>query len=416
MTTQQLITQHSPAAATPLLTDATRLPVARLLAFTLAGFIAIMTETMPAGLLPQISLELGVSEALAGQLVSVYALGSVIAAIPIVAATRSWSRRPLFLLAIGGLLVFNSITALSSDYRIILASRLVAGMSAGIIWGVLAGYARRMVPSALQGRALAIVGVGQPIALCLGVPLGTWLGGLSDWRGVFWVMSALSLLLALWVRCALPNFAGQPAAQRQSIKRIFLMPGIRSVLLVIFLWILAHNVLYTFIAPYLASVGLGERVDLVLLLFGAASICGIWLTGVWVDRALRALTLVSLTGFAVAALSLGVANDHTWLVLAGIALWGVTFGGAPTLLQTAIADTAGDGADVAQSMLVTVFNLAVAMGGVSGGILLQRFGAASFPLALLVLALAAMLVVWQAGNRGFRRGHRGDHSLPPAAA
>ena len=65
------------------------LPIWKLLAFTLAGFLAIMTETMPAGLLPQISESLGVSKALAGQLVTFYALGSVLAAIPFIAATRS---------------------------------------------------------------------------------------------------------------------------------------------------------------------------------------------------------------------------------------------------------------------------------------------------------------------------------------
>src|SRR5450830_970442 len=135
------------------------LPVWKLLAFTMAGFLAIMTETMPAGLLPQISQGLGVSEALAGQLVTLYALGSVLAAIPIIAATRSWNRRPLLLLAIGGLLIFNSVTALSAHFGLILVARFVAGMAAGVIWGLLAGYARRMVPHRLQGRALAVASV-----------------------------------------------------------------------------------------------------------------------------------------------------------------------------------------------------------------------------------------------------------------
>lgn len=237
------------------------IPVLKLLAFTLAGFITIMTETIPAGLLPLISRDLQVTEALAGQLVSVYALGSVIAAIPVVAATRSWSRRPLFLLAISGLLIFNTLTALSSSYIVVLVARFIAGMSAGIIWGVLAGYARSMVSANLQGRALAIVGVGQPIALCLGVPLGTWLGSMFGWRGVFWIISLLALFLLIWIRTAIPNFSGQVAEKRQSIKEIFLHPGIRSVLAVIFLWILAHNVLYTFISPYLASVGLDNHID-----------------------------------------------------------------------------------------------------------------------------------------------------------
>ncbi|PHM67640.1 hypothetical protein Xsto_00203 [Xenorhabdus stockiae] len=384
-----------------------RVPILKLLAFTLAGFITIMTETMPAGLLSQISQDLNISESLAGQLISVYALGSVIAAIPIVAATRSWSRRPLFLLAIGGLLVFNSLTALSSSYAIILGSRLIAGMSAGIIWGVLARYARHMVPVHLQGRALAIVGVGQPIALCFGVPLGTWLGSLFDWRGVFWVMSALALILIGWVSTTLPNFSGQKSTNRQSVRKIFLLPGIRSVLWVIFLWILAHNILYTFISPYLKSVGLGNHVDMVLLLFGISSTLGILITGVWIDQALRLLTMFSLTGFACVAILLIAGNTHVWIVLLGITLWGITFGGAPTLLQTAIADAAGDDADVAQSMLVTVFNLAVASGGLIGGGLLQQIGPSSFAITMFALVILSILVVFQAKTYGFKPGPRG---------
>lgn len=399
------IQNHETFTATPAAT-AEGLPVWNLLAFTMAGFLAIMTETMPAGLLPQIGQGLGVTEALAGQLVTLYALGSVLAAIPVIAATRSWNRRPLFLLAIGGLMVFNSITALSAHYGLTLAARFVAGMAAGVVWGLLAGYARRMVPPHLQGRALAVAGVGQPIALSIGVPLGTWLGTMFDWRGVFWIMSALSLLLFVWVRLVVPDFAGQSARQRLPIRRIFLMPGIRPVLLALFAWILAHNILYTYIAPFLASVGLGHRVDAVLLLFGVTSIVGIWITGLLVDRWLRMLTLFSLGVFTAAALVLVFSGGSALAVLLGIATWGLTFGGAPTLLQTALADTAGDGADVAQSMLVTIFNLAVAGGGVVGGVLLERLGPASFPWTMAVLALLGLSVVWSASVHGFRPGGR----------
>lgn len=400
------IANHERAAADASGATAERLPVWKLLAFTMAGFLAIMTETMPAGLLPQISQGLGVSEALAGQLVTLYALGSVVAAIPVIAATRSWNRRPLFLLAIGGLLVFNVITAVSSHYGLTLAARFVAGMAAGLVWGLLAGYARRMVPHHLQGRALAVAGVGQPVALSFGVPLGAWLGTLFDWHGVFWIMSALSLLLFVWVRLAVPDFAGQPAGQRVPIRRILMMPGIRPVLLALFAWVLAHNILYTYVAPFLASVGLGDRVDAVLLLFGVATIAGIWITGLLVDRWLRSLTLLSLAVFAVAALALGFSGDSAAAALLGIIAWGLTFGGAPTLLQTALADCAGDGADVAQSMLVTVFNLAVAGGGMGGGVLLERLGSASFPWALTALALLGLSVVWSARVHGFPPGHR----------
>ncbi|PYE22067.1 MFS transporter, partial [Rhizobium sp. PP-CC-3A-592] len=156
--------------------DTQRLPVAGLLALAMTGFICILTETLPAGLLPQITEGLGVSPSLAGQMVTVYALGSLLAAIPLTIATSSWRRRTVLLSTIIGFLIFNSVTAISSNYTLTLVARFFAGVAAGLAWSLLAGYARRMVPSHQQGKAMAIAMVGTPIALSLGVPMGTWLG------------------------------------------------------------------------------------------------------------------------------------------------------------------------------------------------------------------------------------------------
>lgn len=387
----------------PQLTEefSTQLPIWKLLAFTVAGFLTIMTETMPAGLLPQISQGLHISEAYAGQLIAVYALGSVLAAIPLISLTRSWNRRPLLLSAMAGLLLFNAITALSNDYILTLIARFIAGMAAGVIWGLLAGYVRRMVSVSHQGRALAIAGVGQPIALAIGVPLGAWLGTLFEWRGVFWIMSLLALILFIWIRFSIPDFAGQSAQKRLPILKVLLMPGIRAILFVVFLWMLAHNILYTYISPFLASTGQVYKVETILFMFGISSIVGILLTGMFIDRSLRKITLISLFIFAIATVLLAVYSSSSFVVVISIVLWGVTFGGAPTLLQTALANTAGHEADLAQSMLVTVFNLAIAFGGMVGGGLLESFGAASFPWFMLVFALIALSIVYLAHKHGF---------------
>ncbi len=84
----------------------------------------------------------------------------------------------------------------------------------------------------------------------------------------------------------------------------------------------------------------------------------------------------------------------------------MSFSGAPTLLQTALADAAGDGAEAAQSMLVTVFNLAFAASGVLGGVLLETLGAAAFPRVQLVLLLIALVVASAARKHGFKAGRR----------
>ncbi|WP_405157651.1 MFS transporter [Paenibacillus sp. FSL H8-0283] len=378
-----------------------RLPWAGLLALAMAGFICILTESLPAGLLPQIAKDLGITEALTGQLVTLYAIGSLVAAIPLTAATRGWRRRPLLLVCISGFLVFNTVTALSSDYILTLAARFMAGVSAGVLWGMTAGYARRMVPDSLKGKAMAVAMVGTPLALALGVPIGSFLSSYVGWRLIFGMVSLLTVALIVWVLWRMPDFAGEPAGERLPLHKVFLIPGVRPILFVVLAWMLAHNILYTYISPYLAQTAFANRVDLILLIFGITSIVGIWLTGMLIDRFLRRLVIISLGSFALASVAMGIATHQPVIIILGVMIWGLTFGGAATLLQTAIAQAGGKSTDVAQSMLVTAWNLAIGGGGIIGAILLEVFGAGYLSGALFILLIPALLVAMRAYKYGF---------------
>ncbi|MEE4372169.1 MFS transporter [Pseudomonas alliivorans] len=386
--------------------DGKKLPLGALLALAMTGFICIVTETLPAGLLPEIGSGLGVSPSLAGQMVTVYALGSLLAAIPLTVATQSWRRRTVLLLPILGFLIFNSVTALSSNYWLTLVARFFAGASAGLAWSLIAGYARRMVIPQLQGKAMAIAMVGTPIALSLGVPLGTWLGGFMGWRMAFGLMSGMTLVLIAWVLIKVPDYPGQASSERMALRQVFFTPGVRSVLGVVFTWMLAHNILYTYIAPFIAGAGLANDVDVVLLAFGIAALVGIWGTGRLVDRYLRATVLASLATFAAVSVFFGLFPGSALAIYIGVFIWGLTFGGAATLLQTALADSAAEGADVALSMNVVVWNSAIAGGGIVGGVLLGQWGAGSFPWVLLVLLLGGLVITSRARAHGFTQGVR----------
>ncbi|MBD8494009.1 MFS transporter [Pseudomonas syringae] len=383
-----------------------KLPLGALLALAMTGFICIVTETLPAGLLPEISRGLGVSASFAGQMVTVYAVGSLLAAIPLTIATQGWRRRTVLMMTIIGFLVFNSVTAVSSNYWLTLIARFFAGVSAGLAWSLIAGYARRMVVPRLQGRALAVAMVGTPIALSLGVPLGTWLGGLMGWRMAFAMMSLLTLVLIAWVLIKVPDYPGQAGGERMALRQVFFTPGVRPVLGVVFTWMLAHNILYTYVAPFVARAGLANDVDRVLLAFGIASLVGIWAAGQLVDRHLRKAVLASLGIFAAVAVLFGLFPGSAAVIYIGVFIWGLTFGGAGTFLQTALADSAAEGADVALSMNVVVWNSAIAVGGLSGGVLLGQWGAGSFPWVLLVLLLLGLVITSRARTHGFASGVR----------
>lgn len=377
-----------------------RLPLGGLLALALASFITVLTEALPAGLLPGIAAVFDIPEALAGQMVTVYAAGSLLAAVPVTLATRGLRRRPLLLVSVAGFVLANGITAISGSFILTLVARFAAGVAAGVLWALLAGYAGRMAPDALRGRAIAIAMAGTPLALSLGVPAGTFLGGIIGWRASFALMSLGAALLMVWIRLGVPDFPGEPAGRRVPASRVLALPGVAGVLAVMMLYVLAHNLLYTYIAPLLALAGLGARVDLVLAVFGLAAILGIWATGLVVDRHLRRAMQLSLWGFVLSAILLAAGSDAA-VVVAAIGLWGLAFGGAATLFQTALARAAGPAADIAQSMLVTGWNLAIAGGGLVGGLLLDLRGPDVLGPVALMLLLPAAAILAGARRHGF---------------
>ncbi|PTQ12066.1 MFS transporter [Sphingomonas oleivorans] len=378
------------------------LPIAGLLALATAGFVTILTEALPAGLLPQIGADLAVSEAMAGQLVTLYAIGSFAAAIPLTAATRGWRRRPLLLSAIMGFALANMVTALSGSFALILAARFVAGVSAGLLWALLAGYAVRMAPAHLGGRAMALAMAGTPLALSIGIPAGTFLGGIADWRTSFGLMSMIAMTLVGWILWKLPDFAGEESGKQLPLRHVFTLPGVRPTLFVTLAFVLAHNMLYTYVAPLLTMLGLIGRTDRMLLLFGCAALASIWIVGMLIDRWLRPLTLASVGLFIVAALTILSGSGAT--IHGAMLAWGLGFGGAATLFQTASARAAGPAADVAQAMIVTVWNLAIAGGALIGGVILDSLGAGALPWALLLLLFPTFCLLLKDRHFGTARG------------
>ncbi len=370
---------------------AARLPWWGLLALSAAAFSAVLTEQLPAGLLPAMSRSLHVSQGRVGFLVTSYAAASFLAAIPVTAALRGLPRRPVLAGALAGFALGNAVTAISSSYPLTFAARLLAGAMGGTLWAMLAGYAARMVPAQRRGRAMAVVLAGITVALSLGIPAGTAFAAAVGWRAAFGTLAALAVVLVAWVRWQVPGFPGEPAAGRSPLRRVAAMPGIPAILTITVLLLLGHQALYTYLAPFARRAGLGQ-VSLVLFVFGIATVAGIWIVGTVIDRHLRPALLTALTLVAGAMLGLGLLGRSPAVLLVAVACWGAALGGAPTLLQTALVRVSGPGnADVATSMQATVYNIGIAAGSAAGGITLQSAGAGALPWVALPLVTAALV-------------------------
>ena len=374
----------------PAVTTHDRLPLPALLVMALTGFILLATETMPAGLLPQIASGMNTSEGAAGQFVSAYALGTVLMTLPAVAWTRSMRRRPVLLIGLAGFLAANAVVLVSTSMPLSYVARFVAGAFSGLLWGMLAGYARRITPTALAGRALAVASIGTPMGLAVGTPFGSWLGSTVDWR---WAFAALALLTVVTLVLALtlvPDAPGQAAATHAPLIRVLALPGVAAILAVISTWMIAHNITYTYIAPYLRDADVAVSVELALVTFGVAALVGLAITGAVIDRSLRALTFASITLFVTAGAVLLLGHESRTAVLAAVVAWGIAFGGAATQLQTAVANASGPNADVANSMLGVAFNVAIFAAGVLGAVVIANFDGLGLPVVMAALAAVAL--------------------------
>ncbi len=391
------------------ITTKSMLPIPSLLALFTAGFLAILNETVPAGLLPKMAASLGLSESAAGQTITVYALATALTAIPLNAALKNIGRRTLLVSSLGVFAAANLVIALQNNFTVILIARFAAGVAAGLIWSNIGGIAARLVPETARGKAIAIALAGTPAALSLGLPAGTVLGDATSWHATFGVMAALSLALIGWIFASVPNLAAEPKNAHVSFPSILRAPGVRTILWVVAGFITAHNLLYTYIEPLASRAGAGQ-IEWVLLVFGVAALLSIWVTGQFVDPHHRRLMLVSSCLLGASAAVLGLAFVSPAIFYLGVAAWGLGFGGSATLFVTAGIRAAGT--DGVTALVVTVFNLSIAAGGVFGGLLLSAFGVLSIPWASAAIMIPTIVTVLAGRRNSFPHGTRTPPTSP----
>ncbi len=387
------VPEPPPVAGAPL-------PWLPLLLLASATFVALVTELLPAGLLTPMAADLGVSESGAGLLVTAYALAAGVGAVPLIAVTRGVSRHRLLLVALSGFALSNLLTAVVDDYALMLGVRFLGGLVTGLIWSMVGGYAAALVPAAQRGRALAIALGGGSVGFAVGVPASTALGTLVGWRASFVVVAVIGGLVLVFAATSLPKVAGEPEHDREPFFSVLRRPGVLSIAAVTFTVIVGHYSLYTYVDPFVQRAGLENGVSAALLLFGVGSLVGMFASGRFIDRDLRRTVLVALGGISAASLVFGVFGLSPVIAVGTCLLWGLAYGGLAPIMQTASVRAGGVAADVAVSVTVTAWSLAIGLGAVVGGVAFDARGAGILPWVALALTLAGIAGVVVA-RRGF---------------
>ncbi|MBH3404763.1 MFS transporter [Pseudomonas glycinae] len=365
--------------------------------FSLAmGVFGLLTaEYLPASLLTLMANDLGVSEALAGQAVTVTAVVALFAGLLVPGLTRGIDRRWVLLGFSTLMVASNLLVAVSSSFAVLLLMRILLGIALGGFWSMAAAVAMRLVPSALLPRALSIIFSGIAIGTVVAVPLGSYLGGLYGWRSAFFAAAAVGMVTLAYQSLTLPRLAPRRPAGLRTVLEVLLRPGIAMGMFGCVLVHSGHFAMFTYVRPFLeGTTGIGPQgLSLMLLGFGVANFVGTLLAGRLLERyPLATLVLMpALVGVAALALVLLPASVPGQAVL--LAIWGLAFGGVPVAWSNWVASAVPDQAESAGGMVVASVQSAIATGAAAGGAMFSLGGSAAVFVAAAVLMLLAALLI-----------------------
>lgn len=368
-----------------------------LLALAVGAFAIGVTEFSPMGMLPVIARGVDVSIPSAGMLVSAYAIGVMIGAPVMTLLFARFGKRTALMVLMAIFTLGNLMSALSPDYWTLLAARVVTSLNHGAFFGLGSVVAASLVPKEKQASAVATMFMGLTIANIGGVPVATWIGQATGWREAFAGTAALGLLTiaALWL--ALPPGAAGARPEVARELRVLTRPPVLVALATTVLGASAMFVLYTYVAPVLATLaGASDGfVTLALVLIGLGFTFGNWLGGRMADWSLEGATAIFL-----AALSLiMLVAPFTLGTLPGAAitlfLWGAAAFAIVPPVQMRVMQAAADAPGLASSVNIGAFNLGNAIGAALGGaVIAMDLGYSAVPVAGGLTAAAGLALVW----------------------
>lgn len=166
------------------------------------GFVTAMTMIGP--LLLDLSRELGVSLGQAGLLAAAMALPWSLGAPFTGLLSDRLGRRPLIVVALGGIGAVSLGAALAPDFRTLLLLRFLAGLFGAFGPASLMAAVGDLFPPHRRGMAMGWLNMGFSLAAIAGVPVVAAVGGLFGWRWAF-ALTGLTLLgLAALIQVAFP--------------------------------------------------------------------------------------------------------------------------------------------------------------------------------------------------------------------
>lgn len=364
---------------------------------TLCVFALIASEFMPVSLLTPISGDLGVSEGLVGQGIAISGVFAVLTSLSISTLAGGLNRKTL-LLSMTALMAFSgAIIALAPSYLIYMAGRALIGIAIGGFWSLSAATALRLVPQHQVPSALAIFNGGNALATVIAAPLGSYLGSIIGWRGAFFCLVPVGVIVFIWQWFSLPAMTADKSDKRNgTVFRLLANPLVAMGLAACGLFFMGQFALFTYLRPFLERVTQVDitTLSLILLAIGVAGFIGTLVISAFLASGFYPTLIAIPLLMAAIAGALIAFGQSVWIVATLLGLWGLIATAAPTGWWTWIARTLPEDAEAGGGLMVAIVQLSIALGSTIGGLAFDHSGYQStFTISGILLVIAAALAL-----------------------
>jgi len=365
-----------------------------ILILAIAAFLIVTTEYLIVGLLPALSRDLGISISAAGQLVTLFAFTVMLAGPPLTAWLSHVDRKTLFVVILLVFAASNALAAMAANIWVLAFARFVPALALPVFWGTASETAGQLAGPERAGQAVSRVYLGISAALLFGIPLGTVAANSIGWRGAFWALALLSVLMAAALWALMPPTERSERVRFSQQARLFREPYFLANVALSVIVFTAMFTAYTYLADMLERIGgvAPANVGWWLMGFGAIGLVGNWLGGRAVDR-----SPVKATAVFAALLGIGMACSvpaaaSLPMFCAVLALWGIAYTALFPICQVRVMGSASHSQALAGTTNVSAANAGIGIGAIVGGLVIPTFGLDKIGYVAAAIALLAVIV------------------------
>jgi predicted MFS family arabinose efflux permease len=384
-------------------------------ALTLCVSALIASEFMPVSLLSPIASDLGLTEGRAGLAISVSGGFAVVTSLVIATVSKGLDRRRLLLGLTVAMIVSGVVVAGAPNFTVLMAGRALLGVVIGGFWSLSVAVVMQLLPEDDVPKGLAIFNGGNALATTIAAPLGSFLGQFIGWRGAFFAVVPLAVIVLVWQFLSLPSMPSDRKAAGGNALAVLRRPGAALGILAVILLFMGQFALFTYLRPFLENVVQlsVSALSLVLLIMGLAGLVGTVLIAPLIRKSHRTTLVGAPIIMALVAVGLFAFGRHAWVSGVLLALWGLVGTAAPVAWHTWLSRALPDDAEAGGGLMVGAIQLAITLGAALGGLLFDAQGYHStFGMAAVVLLGGA----WMASLAPLARIAAAAGSIPHGEA